>query len=47
FELINFQTSIQPSDKSRLEKPIGYRLMCRFWIYDVFYHPAIHRGNYE
>ncbi|CAF4363470.1 unnamed protein product [Rotaria sp. Silwood2] len=47
FALVNFQTSVKPNNKSRLEKSIGYRLMCRFWIYDVFYHPIIRQGNYD
>ncbi|CAF1440924.1 unnamed protein product [Rotaria sordida] len=45
FSLVDFQTTVKPSNTSRLEKPIGYRLMCRFWIYDVFYHPAVRRGK--
>lgn len=47
FAFINFTTSIKPSNESRSDKPMGYRLMCRFWIYDVFYHPIIKQGNYE
>ncbi|CAF2017425.1 unnamed protein product [Rotaria magnacalcarata] len=47
FALVNFNTSISPNTGSRPEKPIGYRLMCRFWTYDVFYHPAIIQGKYE
>ncbi|CAF2994346.1 unnamed protein product [Rotaria sp. Silwood2] len=47
FELLNFETKVKVDPESRLEKPIGYRLMCRFWTYDVFYHPAIIRGKYE
>ncbi|CAF2627077.1 unnamed protein product [Rotaria sp. Silwood2] len=47
FELLNFETKVKVDPGSRLEKPIGYRLMCRFWTYDVFYHPAIIRRKYE
>jgi hypothetical protein len=47
FALVDFQTSIQPSSTSRLSKSIGYRLMCRFWTYDVFYHPAILQNEYD
>jgi hypothetical protein len=47
FALVDFQTLIQPSDKSRLDKTIGYRLMCRFWSYDVFYHPVILQNQYD
>ncbi|CAF0744924.1 unnamed protein product [Rotaria sp. Silwood1] len=47
FALANFQTSVEPSSKSQLDKPIGYCLMCQFWTYDVFYHPAIIQGNYD
>lgn len=47
FSLVNFTTSVKPASTSRLEKPIGYRLMCRFWIYDLFYHPAILQGKYD
>jgi hypothetical protein len=42
------QTSIQPSKESPVDKKkIGYRLMYRFWTYDVFYHPAIVQGRYD
>ena len=47
FALVDFQTSIQPSNTSPREKPIGYRLMCRFWTYDIFHHPAIVQGRYD
>jgi hypothetical protein len=47
FALVDFQTLIQPSKESPVEKKIGYRLMCRFWTYDVFYHPAIVQGRYD
>ncbi|CAF3851611.1 unnamed protein product [Rotaria sp. Silwood1] len=47
FALANFQTSIQPSNESRLKRPMGYRLMCRFWTYDIFYHAAIRLGSYD
>ncbi|CAF4046315.1 unnamed protein product [Rotaria sp. Silwood1] len=47
FALANFQTSIQPSNESRLKRPMGYRLMCRFWTYDIFYHAAIRHGSYD
>ncbi|CAF3361312.1 unnamed protein product [Rotaria sp. Silwood2] len=47
FARVNFQTSVQPHNTSRANKPIGYRLMCRFWTYDVFYHPAIIQGKYD
>ncbi|CAF3325576.1 unnamed protein product [Rotaria socialis] len=47
FVLADFQTTVKPNQKSRSDKPIGYRLMCRFWTYDVFYHPAIIQGKYD
>lgn len=47
FALVNFSTPVRQSDESRLEKPMGYRLMCRFWTYDIYYHPIIVRGNYD
>jgi len=47
FALIDFQTSVRPANVSRMDKPMGYRLMCRFWIYDVFYHPAVIEGRYD
>jgi hypothetical protein len=47
FALVDFQTKVEVDKGSRLEKPIGYRLMCRFWTYDVFYHPAILQGRYD
>lgn len=47
FALVNFQTKVTISPKSPATKPIGYRLMCRFWTYDVFYHPAIIEGKYD
>ncbi|CAF0744908.1 unnamed protein product [Rotaria sp. Silwood1] len=46
FEFVSFKTKVKIDPGSRLEKRIEYRLMCRFWTYDVFYHPAI-RGKYE
>ncbi|CAF3767872.1 unnamed protein product [Adineta steineri] len=47
FALANFQTSSQPANESRLAKTIGYRIMCQFWTYDIFYHPAITEGHYD
>jgi hypothetical protein len=47
FALVDFKTKFEINKGSRLEKPIGYRIMCRFWIYDVFYHPAILHGQYD
>ena len=47
FAAVNFRTNIKPNVRSPLEKSIGYRIMCRFWIYDVFYHPAIIHGHYD
>jgi hypothetical protein len=47
FAFINFTTSVQPDPNSRLEKSMSYRLMCRFWTYDVFYHPAVLNGHYD
>ena len=47
FLLIDFTTSVRPTNTSQLDKSIGYRLMCRFWTYDVFYHPAVRHGGYE
>jgi hypothetical protein len=47
FALIDFQTSVQPANGSRMDKPMGYRLMCRFWTYDVFHHPAVIQGRYD
>ncbi|CAF0942493.1 unnamed protein product [Adineta ricciae] len=47
FLLINFTTSVRPTNTSQLDKSMGYRLMCRFWTYDVFYHPAVREGGYE
>ncbi|CAF0942473.1 unnamed protein product [Adineta ricciae] len=47
FLLIDFTTSVRPTNTSQLDKSMGYRLMCRFWTYDVFYHPAVREGGYE
>ncbi|CAM2706431.1 unnamed protein product [Rotaria socialis] len=47
FALVDFRTKVQVSTESRFEKPIGYRLMCRFWTYDIFYHPLIIHGQYD
>jgi hypothetical protein len=47
FALVDFQTSVKPAGRSQLNKPIGYRLMCRFWTYDIFYHSAIIQGQYD
>ncbi|CAF1158633.1 unnamed protein product [Adineta ricciae] len=47
FLLINFTTSVRPAKTSQLDKSMSYRLMCRFWTYDVFYHPAVRDGGYE
>lgn len=47
FGVVNFQTKIEIDKDSRLNKPIEYRLMCRFWTYDVFYHPTFTQGQYD
>ncbi|UJR08086.1 hypothetical protein I4U23_012363 [Adineta vaga] len=47
FALADLQTSIQPNNGSRSNKPISYRLMCRFWTHDIFYHPSITGGQYD
>lgn len=47
FALVYFNTTVKPSRSSPQSKSIGYRLMCRFWIYDIFYHPAIVQGQYD
>ncbi|UJR33120.1 hypothetical protein I4U23_020577 [Adineta vaga] len=47
FALFNFTTAVQSVQNSQSAKSIQYRLMCRFWIYDVFYHPAIRNGGYD
>jgi hypothetical protein len=47
FALINLHTTAVPDAASRKDKPVGYRLMCRFWTYDVFHHPAIVQGHYD
>lgn len=47
FALIDFNSTIPPNIGSRLEKSVGYRMMCRFWSYDVFFHPAIIQGRYK
>ena len=47
FALIDFNSTIPPNIGSRLNKPVSYRMMCRFWSYDVFFHPAIIQGRYK
>jgi hypothetical protein len=47
FASIDLHTTVIPDVGSRGDKPIGYRLMCRFWAYDVFHHPAIVQGHYD
>ncbi|CAF1466261.1 unnamed protein product [Adineta steineri] len=47
FALIDFPTSILPYNISNTERGLGYRFMCRFWTYDVFYHPAVKDGQYD
>ncbi|UJR33119.1 hypothetical protein I4U23_020576 [Adineta vaga] len=47
FVLINFTTSVKPLSTSDLGKSMEYRLMCRFWTYDVFYHPTVRNGGYD
>lgn len=47
FVQVRFQSTVQPNPKSRQDKSIGYRIMCQFWSYDVFHHPAIVKGGYD
>ena len=47
FALVPFNTTVRPSESSPPGKTIGYRMMCRFWIYDIFHHPAIRQGQYD
>ncbi|CAF1256871.1 unnamed protein product [Adineta steineri] len=47
FVPLNFVTNVSQANKLSKKHPSGYRLMCRFWSYDVFYHPAIVYGNYD
>ncbi|CAM4948180.1 unnamed protein product [Rotaria socialis] len=47
FAPVSFNTEVTINPGSPVHKPIGYRLMCRFWTYDVFYHPAILQGKYD
>lgn len=47
FATVDFSTSARPENGSRSDKPIGYRLMCRFWTSDIYYHSAIVQGEYE
>ncbi|CAF0857103.1 unnamed protein product [Adineta steineri] len=47
FILLDYQTNAQISPNSTQRPSIGYRLMCRFWSYDVFYHPAIRNQQYD
>ncbi|CAF1486591.1 unnamed protein product [Adineta steineri] len=47
FALIHFSTSILPYNMSNAKQGLGYRFMCRFWTYDVFYHPAVKDGQYD
>ncbi|CAF0954034.1 unnamed protein product [Adineta steineri] len=47
FVPLNFVSNVSRSDKFSKKHLPGYRLMCRFWSYDVFYHPAIVYGNYD
>ncbi|CAF1164138.1 unnamed protein product [Adineta ricciae] len=47
FARVDFRTLIQPNNGSRLGKSTGYRMMCQFWTYDIFYHPAIIQGQYD
>ena len=47
FALVHFNTDVQPEKNSRTDKSMSYRMMCRFWSYDVFYHPVLTRGRYE
>jgi hypothetical protein len=46
FALIDFPTSLLLINGSRMEIT-GYRLMCRFWTYDIFHHPAVTQGGYD
>ncbi|UJR17566.1 hypothetical protein I4U23_004462 [Adineta vaga] len=47
FVLIHFQRNIQLPKNFLKRKDTGYHLMCRFWSYDVFYHPMIVKNNFE
>jgi hypothetical protein len=47
FAFINFKTKVKIDKGTSEYKTIGYRMMCRFWTYDVFYHPAIKQGQYD
>jgi len=46
FAQIDFPATLLLINGSRMEIT-GYRFMCRFWTYDVFYHPAVTEGGYE
>ena len=47
FARVNFTTKVRPDTGSHSGKSMEYRLMCRFWSYDVFYHSAIIEGHYD
>ncbi len=47
FLRINFLTNIRLPDKFLRRRNLGYHQMCRFWSYDVFYHPAIIKNNFD
>lgn len=47
FIQFNFLTDVPLPATFVRRKTIGYHQMCRFWAYDVFYHPAILQGKYE
>ncbi|CAF1157853.1 unnamed protein product [Adineta steineri] len=47
FIRLNFLTEAQLPDKFIRRRKLGYHQMCRFWSYDVFYHPAIVKSNYD
>jgi hypothetical protein len=45
--LINFNSTVPVNNGSKLSKSLGYRMMCRFWSYDIFFHPTIIEGRYK
>lgn len=47
FVALNFSTTATISPKSRVGKTLGYRLMCRFWSRDIFFHPAIVERKFD
>ncbi|UJR18024.1 hypothetical protein I4U23_004925 [Adineta vaga] len=47
FILFHFPSNISLPAKFMKRLNLGYHVMCRFWSYDVFYHPAIKGNHYE